>query len=80
MGLFVRSFIKIKVTHQLQVFLWGFLFFLIGLIVVLLEKDKKEHDRQVDNSNSLSIGQWIAIFLGIGIVLMIIFFVVLSNL
>lgn len=59
-------------------FLWGFLFFVIGLIVVLLEKDKEEHDMQMANSNGLSMTQWLLIFLGIGIVLIIIFFIFMS--
>lgn len=59
-------------------FLWGFLFFIIGLIVVLLEKDKEEHDMQMANSNELSMTQWLLIFLSIGIVLIIIFFIFMS--
>lgn len=59
-------------------FLWGFLFSIIGLIVVLLEKDKEEHDRQMANSNGLSMTQWLLIFLGIGILLIIIFFVLMN--
>lgn len=61
-------------------FLWGFFFSIIGLIVVLLEKDKEEHDMQMANSNGLSMTQWLLIFLGIGIVLIIIFFIVMSLL
>ncbi len=59
-------------------FLWGFFFSIIGLIVVLLEKDKEEHDMQMANSNGLSMTQWLLIFLGIGIVLIIIFFIFMS--
>lgn len=61
-------------------FLWGFLFFVIGLIVVLLEKDKEEHDMEMAEKRGLSMGQWLAIFLGVGILGIIIFFVVMSNL
>lgn len=61
-------------------FCWGFFLSIIGLIVVLLEKDKAEHDAQMAEKNGLSMGQWMAIFLGIGIVGIIIFFVVMSNL
>ena len=61
-------------------FLWGFFFSIIGLIVVLLEKDKEEHDMQMAKSNGLSMTQWLLIFLGIGIVLIIIFFIVMSLL
>ena len=59
-------------------FLWGFLFSIIGLIVVLLEKDKEEHDRQMANSNGLSMAQWLLIFLGIGILLILIFFIIMN--
>jgi len=55
-------------------FLWGFFFSIIGLIVVLLEKDKSEHDAQMSNRSGLSMAQWLLIFLGIGIVLIILFF------
>lgn len=55
-------------------FCWGFFLSIIGVIVVLLEKDKAEHDAEMANKNELSVGQWIAIFLAIGIVGMIIFF------
>ena len=40
-------------------FLWGFLFSIIGLIVVLLEKDKSEHDMQMANKSGLSMTQWL---------------------
>ena len=56
-------------------FLWGFFFSIIGLIVVLLEKDKEEHDMQMANSNGLSMTQWLLINLGIGIDLIIIYFI-----
>lgn len=61
-------------------FLWGFFFSVIGLIVVLLEKDREEHDMEMANKNGLSMGQWLAIFLSIGIIFIIIFCIVLSNL
>ena len=61
-------------------FCWGFFFSIIGLIVVLLEKDKKEHDADMADKKGLSMGQWIAIFLGVGIIGIIIFFVVMRNL
>ena len=47
-------------------FLWGFFFSIIGLAVVLLEKNKDE------NQDKLSIGAWIAIFIGVAIALVII--------
>lgn len=55
-------------------FLWGFFFSIIGLVIVLLEKDKVEHDMQMASQNGLSMTQWLLIFLGIGIILIILFF------
>ena len=37
-------------------FCWGFFLSIIGLIVVLLEKDKAEHDADMANKNGLSMG------------------------
>lgn len=47
-------------------FLWGACFSVLGLIIVLLEKDKSENDRNVANKKDLSVLQWLLIFLGIG--------------
>lgn len=58
-------------------FCWGFFFSIIGLIVVLLEKDKAEHDAAMANKNGLSMGQWLAIFLGVGIMGIIILFMIM---
>ena len=58
-------------------FCWGFFFSIIGLIVVLLEKDKAEHDADMANKKGLSMGQWLGIFLGVGILGIIIFFMLL---
>lgn len=55
---------KSKGYSPITGFLWGFFFSIIGLIVVLLEKDKSEHDAQ-----GISMSQWILIFLGLGFVL-----------
>lgn len=56
-------------------FCWGFFFSIIGVIVVLLEKDKAELDAEMANKKSLSLVQWLAIFLGLGIAgIMILFF------
>lgn len=60
-------------------FLLGFFFTIIGLIVVLLEKTKEEHDIEMKDKKGLSMGQWLAIFLGIGIVLIILLFVFIFN-
>ena len=61
-------------------FCWGFFFSVIGLIVVLLEKDKEENDANIANKKSLSIWKWLAIFLGVGIVAIIVLCVFLSIL
>lgn len=61
-------------------FLWGFVFSIIGLIIVLLEKDKDENDKQMANNKGLSMAQWLLIFLGIGILLIIGFCVIMSSL
>lgn len=61
-------------------FCWGFFFSIIGLIVVLLETNKAEHDAEVEAKKGLSMGQWLAIFLGIGIAVIMIFFGVVSHL
>ena len=44
-------------------FLWGFCFSIIGLIIVLLEKDKEEHDAQMESNQGKSFWQWLLIFL-----------------
>lgn len=51
-------------------FLWGFFFSIIGLIVVLLEKDKEE--KEMSGNQGLKMWQWLLIFLGIGIFLIFI--------
>lgn len=61
-------------------FCWGFFFSIIGLIIVLLEKTKEEHDKEMAEKNGLAMWQWLAIFLGIGIVGIILFVVVISSL
>ncbi len=59
-------------------FLWGFLFSILGLLVVLLEKNKEEHDAAKANGEK-SIGFWLAIFVGIGSILIIFSIFVLHN-
>ena len=46
-------------------FCWGFFFFIIGLIIVLLERTKEE--QALADKGSLSMTQWLLIFLGVGI-------------
>lgn len=57
-------------------FLWGFLFSILGLIIVLLEKDKSELDMQMENKKALSMTQWLLIFLGVGIALIVLFLLI----
>lgn len=59
-------------------FCWGFFLSIIGLVVVLLEKTKEEHDTETAGKKNLSVGQWIAIFLGVGIVGIIILWIAFS--
>ena len=68
---FLCSYIhKNKGYSPVSGFLWGFFFTILGLIVVLLEKNKGE------DKGKLSMNQWLLIFLGIGIgiILIILFF------
>lgn len=71
---------KSKGYSPITGFLWGFFFTIIGLIVMLLEKSKEEKEllEKDTGKKGLSLGKWLAIFLGIGIILIIIFFVVNS--
>lgn len=43
-------------------FCWGFFFSVIGLLVVLLEKDKAELDAKYEGKKQLSVFAWIVIF------------------
>mgnify|MGYP004523849159 CR=1 FL=1 len=61
-------------------FCWGFFLSVIGLIVVLFEKTKEEQDKEMMEKKGLSMGQWLAIFLGIGIGGIIIFLFIMSIL
>ena len=60
-------------------FCWGFFLAIIGLIVVLLESTKEEHDSNLQDNKGLSIGHWFAIFLGIGLIGIIMFLVVINH-
>lgn len=57
-------------------FCWGFFFFIIGLIIVLVERNKEE--QMAADKGKLSMVQWLLIFLGIGIALIVIFFIIMS--
>ena len=54
-------------------FLWGFFFNIIGVVIVLTELTKEEQ-KEADKGH-LSMKQWLAIFLGIGIGLIALFFI-----
>ena len=75
MGIVCAILHKNKGYSPIAGFCWGFFLFIIGLIIVLLEKDKDE----VDSEGGLSVKQWIAIFVGIGTVGIIIFLFILSH-
>ena len=71
MGVACSILHKKKGYSPVSGFFWGFLFSALGLIVILLEKPKAEHDKE----KGLSVVQWILIFVGIGTLLIILFFV-----
>lgn len=58
-------------------FLWGLT--IVGVVYVLVEKTKKENDEE-KAKNILTMGQWMALFMGIGILCIILFFVVVNSL
>lgn len=76
LGILCAFIHKNKGYSPISGFLWGFIFSIIGLIVVLLEKNKEDH--LAEDNGKLSMAQWLLIFLGIGILLIIIFFIVMS--
>lgn len=77
LGMICANIHKKKGYSPVAGFCWGFFLSIIGLIVVLLEKDKAEHDEEMANKKGLSVVQWLAIFLGVGIVGIIIFLMLL---
>ncbi len=74
----MRLYTKNKGYSPIAGFCWGFFFSILGLAIVLLERNKEE--QMAADKGSLSMAQWLLIFLGIGILLIIIFFVVLNSL
>ena len=74
MGILCAYIHKNKGYSPVAGFCWGFFFFVIGLIIVLLEKNKEE--QTADDKGKLSMKQWLFIFLGIGIALIVIFFII----
>jgi len=60
-------------------FCWGFFFSIIGLIIVLLEKDKQE--KESSGNQGLKVWQWLLIFVGVGTILIQIYlYVIMPNL
>ena len=76
MGILCAFIHKNKGYSPIAGFCWGFFFFIIGLIIVLLERNKGE---QIEaDKGKISMTQWLLIFLGVGIVLIIIFFIIMN--
>ena len=76
MGLLCAFLHKNKGYSPIAGFCWGFFFFIIGLLIVLFERNKEEQI-EVDKGG-LSMAQWLLIFLGIGILLIVIFFIIMN--
>ena len=74
LGLVCSYIHKNKGYSPVSGFLWGFFFSIIGLLVVLFERNKE--DQMIADKDGLSMTQWLLIFFGIGIALIIIFFIV----
>ena len=75
MGILCAFIHKNKGYSPISGFCWGFFFFIIGLLVVLFERNKA--DQMTADKGKLSTGQWLLIFLGIGILLIIIFLMIM---
>ena len=59
-------------------FLWGFLFSIWGLLVVIFEKDKSEREQAKTNGEK-SLGFWLAIFIGGGTALIALGLFIMSR-
>lgn len=76
MGLLCAFLHKNKGYSSIAGFCWGFFFSIIGLLIVLFERNKEE---QIEaDKGGLSMAQWLLIFLGIGILLIVIFFIIMN--
>ena len=75
MGILCAFIHKNKGYSPIAGFCWGFFFFIIGLLVVLFERNKA--DQMTADKGRLSTGQWLLIFLGIGMILIILFFIIM---
>ena len=76
MGILCAFIHKNKGYSPIAGFCWGFFFFIIGLLIVLLERNKE--DQLIADKGRLSMTQWLLIFLGVGILLIIIFFTIIN--
>ena len=76
MGLLCAFLHKNKGYSPIAGFCWGFFFSIIGLLIVLFERNKEE--QMEANKGGLSMAQWLLIFLGIGILLIVIFFIIIN--
>ena len=69
---------KKKGYNPIAGFFWGFLFNIFGLLIVIFEKTKAEHDVEM-NKGSKSIGFYLALFVGIGTLIIAITLFVYSK-
>ena len=76
MGILCAFIHKNKGYSPVAGFCWGFFFTIIGLIIVLSERNKE--DQIEADKGKLSMTQWLLIFLGVGILLIIIFFIIMN--
>ena len=76
MGILCAFIHKNKGYSPIAGFCWGFFFFIIGLVIVLLESNKQ--DQAIADKERLSVTQWLLIFLGVGILLIIIVFIIMG--
>ena len=76
MGILCAFIHRKKGYSPIAGFCWGFFFSIIGLIIVLLERNKEE--QAMADKGNLSMTQWLLIFLGVGILLIIIFFLIMN--
>jgi len=73
-GLICSYIHKNKGYSPISGFLWGFFFSIIGLLIILFERNKEEQIKA--DADGLSMTQWLLIFLGIGIALIVLFFLI----
>lgn len=68
MGIITSIIHKRKGYSAITGFLWGAIFFIIGLLIVVTERTKEE--QQIEDKGQASVIQWVFIFLGIGVLFM----------